>query len=120
MRLSKKEVNPSLKRELVNTLAQTVSDLNSPKEALVFIRDFFSQNELGIFSKRLAVAYWLKKGRSYTNIQRNLKVSSATISEVSQMMTKKGFSLGIKKIEAEEWSNKWVEKFQKLKPKNNI
>ena len=55
--------------------------------------DFFKDAEIETYAKRFAVAYWLKKGRSYANIKQNLKVSSATIADISNVMKSKGFEL---------------------------
>ncbi len=78
------------------------------------MEDYLTKSEYESLSKRLAIAYWLKKGRSYSNIKQNLKVSSATIANVQSMMDKPGFKLAIKNIEAEEWANVWSKRFQKL------
>lgn len=104
----------SLQKEIINTFFQTVGDLKNKKDIEVFFSDFFSQKELETYSKRLAVAYWLKKGRNYENIKTNLKVSSATITSVTKQMNLKGFKLALKILEAEEWSNKWVEAIKKV------
>lgn len=114
MRVSERKLNPSLKKELLKTFSQTLADLKTPEETESFLSDFLNENELETFTKRLAVAYWLKKGRSYTNIRENLKVSSATIASVEKLMKKAGFVLALKKIEAEEWANVWAEKIQKF------
>lgn len=114
MRVSGKKLNPSLKNQITKTLAQTLADLKDLKEAHTFLKDFLNDTELETVAKRLAVAYWLKKGRSYANIKENLKVSSATISSVQSMMTREGFQLGLKKIEAEEWANQWSKKIRKF------
>lgn len=114
MRTSHKKVNPTLKNQIEKTFAQTLADISSYDEALLFLKDFFTESELEAFSKRLATAYWLKKGRSYSNIRENLKVSSATIADVSAMMESKGFELGLSKVEAEEWANIWAEKIKKF------
>jgi uncharacterized protein YerC len=86
-------------------------------EAETFLKDFFNDAELETFTKRLAIAYWLKKGRSYTNIMQNLKVSSATIASVQEFLEKPGFKLALKKMEAEEWANIWAEKIKKFTSK---
>jgi len=57
---------------------------------------------------------WLKKGRSYTNIKDNLKVSSATIAVVQGISKTPGMSLALKQMEAEEWANVWAEKIRKF------
>lgn len=112
MRTSEEKLNDSLKSQITKTLAQTLSDLKDAKESEEFLRDFFTESEIVAFSKRLAISYWLKKGRSYSNIKKNLKVSSATVASVSEMMNSEGFRLALQKIEAEEWANKWSEKIK--------
>ena len=114
MRTSGKILNPSLKRQIQKTLAQVVVDINSLEEAEEFLKDFFTKAELQVFSKRFAIVYWLKKERSYENIKRNLKVSSATIADMTKLLKKEGVKNAIKKIEAEEWANKWVEKIKRF------
>ncbi len=114
MRTSEKILNPSLKKQIDAIFVQTIADLKDISEAKIFLTDFFNESENEAFSKRLAIAYWLKKGRSYNNIKENLKVSSATIASVQSMMNKSGFKLALKKIEAEEWANQWAEKIKKF------
>lgn len=114
MRTSDQKLNASLKTQLTKTFAQMVSDLRSLSEVETFLNDFFNESELETFVKRLAVAYWLKKGRSYNNIKENLKVSSATIATIEKLTKKPGFSLAIQKTEAEEWASVWAEKIKKI------
>ena len=114
MRISKDKLHPSLKNQIIKTLAQTIVDLKEIDEAHTFLQDFFNESELETFAKRLSIAYWLKKGRSYSNIKQNLKVSSATIASVQNLLNKTGVAIAIKKLEAEEWANVWAEKIKKF------
>lgn len=114
MRTTKKQINPTLKKELVRTFAQVIADIKNKEEAIDFIQDFFEETEIEVFTKRLAIAYWLKKGRSYSNIKQNLKASSATIADISNIAKRKGFQLALKKIEAEEWAELWAKKIKKI------
>lgn len=114
MRVSEKKVNKSLKKQIEKIFVQTIVDIKDEKEAEAFVNDFFSSIETETLTKRLAVAYWLKKGRSYENIRENLKVSSATIASVQSIVDKEGVSNAIKKIEAEEWANLWAKKIKKI------
>ena len=114
MRVSEEKLHPSLQNQIIKTLAQTLVDLKDLEEAETFLRSFFNENELETFAKRLSIAYWLKKGRSYTNIKQNLKVSSATIASTQSFSNKAGIQLALKKIEAEEWANVWAEKIKKF------
>lgn len=112
MRTSDKKLNTSLKKQIMQTFIQTIADMKDINETKKFLTDFLTDSELEAFAKRAAIAYWLKKGRSYNNIKDNLKVSSATIASVQSMMDKPGFKLALKKIEAEEWANQWAEKIK--------
>lgn len=114
MRVSQKSVNTLLKKQIENMFIQLICDIKNTKEAENILRDFLNLSEFEALSKRLAVAYWLKKRRSYKNIRDNLKVSSATISTISEMMKRKGFQNALKKVEAEEWANVWAEKIKKI------
>lgn len=114
MRTSSKKINSTLKKSLESLLAQTIVDIKNPEEAETFLNSFMTDSEVETFTKRLAVAYWLKKGRSYNNIKENLKVSSATISTVQSILGKKGVQEALRKIEAEEWANQWSEKIKKF------
>jgi len=78
------------------------------------LTDFFDEDELEKYIKRISIAYWLKKSRSYENIRRNLKVSSATIASVQTVSEKPGIKLALKKIEAEEWASQWAKRIQKV------
>jgi len=114
MRLSEQKLNPSLKKEVIKTFAQTISDLKTYEDAIAFLKSFFSESELELYSKRLATAYWLSKNRTYNNIRTNLKVSSATIAEISNMVKKKGLEKALKTIDADEWAEAWTKKIHKI------
>lgn len=114
MRVSQQKLNPSLKKQIEIEFAQVLVDLRDLNEAQTFLTDFFNQVELETYSKRLAIAYWLKKDRGYIATKLNLKVSSATIAVVMKMMKKPGFILALKKMEAEEWANQWASRIKKI------
>jgi len=114
MRISENKVNPALQRQVQEMLFQAISDLKNPSEARQFFSDFFTEAEYEVFTKRMAIAYWLKKGRTYANIKKNLKVSSATIANIQEMMTRPGFELLLKKVEAEEWATLWANRIKKF------
>lgn len=107
-------MNPSLKRQLLRTFSQMIDDLKDPKEIETFLTDFFDDKELEKYVKRLATAYWLKKGRDKENIRTNLKTSPLDLSLAEKLLKKEGVKLALKKIEAEEWANVWAERIKKL------
>lgn len=114
MRTSNHKVNPSLKNQIQKTLAKLITELNKLPESESFLSSFFTDSEYETFAKRLAIAYWLNKGRPYANIRENLKVSSATIASVQSLMSQPGFKLALKKLNAEEWANLWSEKIKRF------
>ena len=114
MKTSSRKINSVLKTQIKKTFAQVIVDIKDPNESNTLLTDLLTGSEYEGLAKRLAVAYWLKKGRSYNNIRNNLKVSTATIASVQTAMKKPGFQLALKKVEAEEWANQWSEKIKKF------
>jgi len=53
----------SLQKEITKTFFQTLEDIKTKQNFEIFFSDFLTSKELEIFSKRLAIAYWLSKGR---------------------------------------------------------
>ena len=107
-------MNPSLKRQLLRTFSQMIDDLDDPKEIEIFLKDFFDDSELTKYIKRLAIAYWLKKGRDNENIKRNLLATPKEITEAKKSLKKEGIMLALKKIEAEEWATVWAKRIKKF------
>lgn len=115
MRLSKRKINQTIEKEIYKIFYQTIADLRSPQEAKGFIEEILTKTELEAITKRLAVAVYLGKGCSYENIKETLKVSSATVATIAEQMKKgQGFALAIKKINADEWAEKWASKLGNL------
>lgn len=110
-------MNPSLKRGLLKTFVQMLEDLSGKKETEKFLKDFFDDTELETYIKRISIAYWIKKGRDEENIKTNLHATPKEIKLAKSMLNKEGIKLAIKKIEAEEWANQWVEKIKKYTKK---
>ncbi|HBC45393.1 MAG: TrpR like protein, YerC/YecD [Candidatus Amesbacteria bacterium GW2011_GWA2_47_11b] len=114
MQVSKKKMNATLEKQLFFMLWQLITDLKNPKEVELVWSDLLSKTELTTVAKRLAVAYWLSKKRSYENIKQNLKVSSATVAEVQRNLKKPGWKLAMQKITADEWANVWEQKIKRV------
>ncbi|KKR56606.1 MAG: hypothetical protein UT96_C0039G0007 [Candidatus Woesebacteria bacterium GW2011_GWC2_40_30] len=81
------------------------------------MKDFFDDVELEKYIKRIAIAYWLKKGRDKENIKRNLLATPKEILDAEKLLKKDGIKLALKKIEAEEWANVWAEKIKNFTKK---
>jgi TrpR-related protein YerC/YecD len=114
MQISKRKINSSLEKQLYQTFFQLITDIKNVTEAEAVFKDLLSAAELTSIAKRLAVAYWLSKGRSYGNIKENLKVSSATIADVQQHLKRPGWKLALQKITADEWASQWEERIRSV------
>lgn len=110
MQVSSKQVNKILERQLFETVYQVLADIADPKETALVLGDLLSEVEKTAMAKRLAIAVYLDKGRSYENIKENLKVSSATIASVAEGMGNPGIQAALRRVKAEEWSEEWSEK----------
>ncbi len=125
MRASKNKLNPKVERRFFETFYQLLADFQKKEETEIFLKNFLTRSELLTLSKRLAVSLMLEKGLSYAKIKERVKVSSATIASVAEMMQKKpkGFALALKRIEAEDWADKTAQKisnfFKNLSPVTN-
>lgn len=104
----------ALQKEIIDTFFQTLEDIKTKKDFEIFFKDFFNDQELETYVKRLAIAYWLKKGRGHENIMQNLHASLTDVKKTEKIMNTPGIKLALKKMEAEEWANVWSEKIKKI------
>jgi uncharacterized protein YerC len=114
MRTSDTPLDPELRDEISHLLPQLLTDIHSEKDMQVFLEDFFSKKELEVFSKRLAIMYWLKRKRSYKEMKEQIKVSSATIASMQEISTKPGIELAWKVLEANEWAEKISSRIKRI------
>lgn len=117
MQTSKRVVNKTLERQLTQTVYQLIADVKNTGNAESVLSSILSPVELSTVIKRVSIAYWLSKGRKYENIKNNLKVSSASISEIQKQIRKPGWQLTLKYLSADEWATVWEEKIKKFLPK---
>lgn len=115
MQVSKKNVNRQVEKRIFKSLYQVLADLKKPEEVKKFLDDVLSKTEKTVLAKRLGIAWYLNKNKSYDVIRQDLKVSSATIATVQGWLEKggEGLMLAIKTIEADEWAGEMAEKVKK-------
>lgn len=110
MQVSKKKLNKTIEKQIFNIFYQLIVDIKSLQEAETIMTDMLSETERQVLAKRLAIAIFLDKGRSYENIKNTLKVSSATIASVQEHMGDPGMQMTLQKVKAEEWADEWAGK----------
>ncbi len=94
-------------------LVEILCEVDSPKTMGAVLSDLLTETERVAMMKRLGIAIYLDKSRSYENIKNNLKVSSATIATVAETMGNPGIIEVIKRIKAEEWASDWSNKISR-------
>ena len=115
MQISKKKLTPKVKKQVYDLFYKVVADIRNPQEAKEFLESFLGNNEKEAISRRLAIAYLLKNKKTYAHIKDYLSVSSTTVASIAREMNKeKGFEVAFKKIQADEWADKWAKKITQV------
>ncbi|MBI1872066.1 hypothetical protein HYS10_01465 [Candidatus Collierbacteria bacterium] len=94
-------------------LLDTLCEITTPETMANVLADLLTDTERIAMMKRLGIAIYLDKGRSYDDVKNNLKVSSATIATVAESMGNPGIVELIKRIKAEEWASDWTDKISR-------
>lgn len=110
MRLSQNELADTVDRQVHELLVQVVSDVRSADETQTLLGALLSETERLAVGKRLAIALFLTEGKSYDAIKDLLKVSSATVAKVQEMLDMPGMKLALKKISDDRWASDWAKK----------
>lgn len=90
-----------------------LAELSTPEEIKMVLGDILTEAEVTSVIKRLGIAVYLDKGRSYEDVKNNIKVSSATIASVAEHLGNPGWQEMIKRIKAEQWASEWTDKITK-------
>ena len=99
-------LSDNLEKDIRHTLFQVLADLEDESETEAFSKAFFSEAELTVFTRRLAIAYFLSKKHTYQEITKALHVSTATVSGVAERMQEPGLQLALRKISVQSWAKK--------------
>ncbi|KKT41742.1 MAG: TrpR family protein YerC/YecD [Candidatus Collierbacteria bacterium GW2011_GWD2_45_10] len=110
MQLSQNPINKTLEKQLGQMFYQVLAEIDSLDELKTIFNDVLTDGERIAVLKRLGIALYLDKGRSYEDVKNNIKVSSATIATVAENLGNPGWQEMIKRIKAEEWANEWTDK----------
>ncbi len=90
-----------------------LAEVKSPEEIEMVLQDLLTETERAIILKRLGIAIYLDKKRSYEDIKNNIRVSSATIASVADSLGNPGFQEMIKRIKADQWAEETSGKIAK-------
>ncbi len=110
MQQSLKPLNKNIENQLEKMLFGILAETDSPEKIKMVFEDLFTEGERMAVLKRMGIAIYLDKGRSYEDIKTNIKVSSATIASVADKYRNEGWQEMIKMIKADEWASEWTDK----------
>lgn len=116
MRCSQIQLNKAKDHKIKNNLATLLSDIKNPNEMREFLESFLSENEFIGLSKRITIIKLLAKGFSYEQIQKDLNVSSATVSSAASFEDDKVLAKIIQKFEVDDWASNLAKKIIKFYP----
>lgn len=121
MQTSAKPVDQEIIDQIENQFYKALSQIKSETQMKAFLKAFLSETEQTVMHKRFAILKMLTDGKSYTAIEEQLKVSSATVSSISKLGQEPAIQELLKELAADEWatdmSSKFMEKFSFLKKK---
>lgn len=110
MQLSNNPLNKNIEKQLSEMMYGILAELSNPEDIKMVMNDVLTEGERMAAIKRLGIAVYLDKGRSYEDVKNNIKVSSATIASVAENLGNSGWQEMIRRIKAEEWATKWSNK----------
>lgn len=98
-KLSKQE-----REELILEFCEALASLKNSTEAIKFIRDILTEQEIEMLAKRLRIARLLLEGKNYQEIERDLRVGYTTIARVSEWLrvSGEGYQIIVSRMEKRE------------------
>lgn len=110
MQTSSKKLSRKQQQKITQQFITLLSDLRRPDECQTFFKSFLTKTEQSVFAKRLGIIWMLDQNKSYEEIKKKLKVSSATISSVAKQMNEEGSQLIVGKLRVDDWAGRWAKK----------
>ena len=90
------ELSEDQKKEYLGDFFSMISLLKNREEAKCFFKDLLSLSEIVMISRRIHIAKLLLKNRTYIEIMEDMKVGTATITQVDKWLNN-GFG-GYRKV----------------------
>ena len=116
MQTSKKTLTATQQEILFDQLCTTLSELKSSKDIKLFLQSLLSETEQSVLSKRFAIIRLLNQNKSYEEIEKQLNVSSATISSAASLRSDPAMQKALKRMAEEEWASGIADKIGRALP----
>lgn len=115
-KVSRRLLDKELEDRIFEVFLKTIVNIKTVAEAKNFIEDLLSPTEKIMLVKRLAIAVLLTKGNTYEYIDHTLKVSRATIMNVSLWLKhgKSGYRKAVEKIIQTQNKEELLDKIEEI------
>ena len=116
MQVSRNPLSKESNYEIQATLWWLLARLDNDFDVRNFLNSLLTKTEKIMLAKRLAIAFLLNKNYNYRDISDALKVSTATVCKIKEIMdkTEGGYELFIKKLEKRNELKKLEKQFDKF------
>lgn len=84
------QISNKEKEELLSEFCEALAVLKTADEAMKFLTDLLTRQEIIILAKRIKIAKLLIAGKRYREIERSLRASHSTVAKVSQWLDESG------------------------------
>ena len=92
-KLSRSQLDPANFGHYVNNLWSAFTLMDTKDDVKLLFKDLFTHTEYKMFAKRLEIARRLLAGQTYEQIEEDLKVTSRTVTNVSNILATHGEGL---------------------------
>lgn len=85
-RVQSQEIPSEQRSHLLDLLWTSIAELNRRDEVKAFFKDLLSESEAIMLARRIKIAQRLLQGRSYEEIQKELRTSRATVATIHRWL----------------------------------
>lgn len=112
MAAGKSNLTKSDNEDLVFDLVYSIVQAKNINDSILFLQDLLTKSEMQMLSKRLRIAKLLLKGKTYRQIQSDIKVSHGTVAKIAEWLAEKGdgFRKIIKNLPEKKKEKSWVDR----------
>lgn len=112
MAAGKSNLAKSNNEDLVFDLVYSIVQAKNINDSILFLQDLLTKSEMQMLSKRLRIAKLLLKGKTYRQIQSDIKVSHGTVAKIAVWLAEKGdgFRKIIKNLPEEKKEKSWIDR----------
>lgn len=93
--ISKRHLDNAIDEAVSDLFLKSLSEIEDRTEIAFLVQDLLTPTEKSIFSKRLMVAFMLRRGLDHRTIAQILKVSTPTVWRMNEKLKKKGSGVNI-------------------------